>query len=150
MLPFVQSNNGNGMIELSTSNKLFTARKSLLGQGNIFRRVCQEFSPRGCPVPGGGAWSQRGSWSQGVSSPRGYLVPGGCLVPGGLQAHNQGGSWGGSGPGPHPRAKLRGNWPAPPPPTASAVYGMHPTGMHSCFDNILLLIEVEYFQYSQV
>ena len=32
-----------------------------------------------------------------------------------VQAHSQGGSWGGSGPGPHPRGKLRGNWPGPSP-----------------------------------
>ena len=33
---------------------LFTARKRSLGQGNIFRSVCQEF----CPGGGGGVWSR--------------------------------------------------------------------------------------------
>ena len=32
-----------------------------------------------------------------------------------VQAHTQGGSWGGSGPGPHPRGKLRGIWSRPTP-----------------------------------
>ena len=54
---------------------IFTARKRSLGQGNIFRSMCQEFCPRG----GGGAWSwgvsaPGGAWYWGVSGPRG--VPG--------------------------------------------------------------------------
>ena len=40
---------------------------------------------------------------------------GGVCSWGGLQAHTQGGIWGGSGPGPHPRGKLRGIWSRPPP-----------------------------------
>ena len=66
---------------------------------------------------------------------------------GGLQAHTQGGSWGGSAPGPQPRRKLRGIWlggcllrggvERPPQETATAVDGTHPTGMHSCLIAIL-------------
>ena len=48
-------------------NAMFTSRKRSLGQGNIFRSVCQEFCPQwgGCLVPGGvpglgGAWSRGG------------------------------------------------------------------------------------------
>ena len=37
-----------------------TARKRRLGQGKIFRSVCQEFCPQG------GAWSEGGVCSQGV------------------------------------------------------------------------------------
>ena len=50
-----------------------------LGQGNIFRSVCQEFCPQGrCLVPGG-------AWSRGVPGPEGGHFggvpgPGGCLV----------------------------------------------------------------------
>ena len=68
---------------------------------------------------------------------------------GGLQAHTQGGSWGGSGPGPQPRGKLRRIWAGgvpsqggfllqgggvcgDPPVTATAAGGTYPTGMHSC------------------
>ena len=38
-------------------NSFFTARKRSLGQGNIFRSMCQEFCPRGgCVVVGAHAW----------------------------------------------------------------------------------------------
>ena len=76
----------------------------------------------GCLVPGVGAWSWKGS------APGGCLVPGrvpgpggcawswgGCLVLGGLQAHTQGGNWGGSGPGPHPGGNWGGSDPGPHP-----------------------------------
>ena len=63
---------------------LVTTRKRSLGQGNIFIGMCQEFCSQG----------------------GGSLLPGG-ICSGGLQAHTQGGNWGGSGPGPHPRGKLR-------------------------------------------
>ena len=46
---------------------IFTARKRSLGQGNIFRSMCQEFYPRG------------GAWSEGVCS-GGLPALGGCLV----------------------------------------------------------------------
>ena len=87
-----------------------------------------------CPR-GGGACSRRG-----VPALRGCLLPGEVPAPGGLQgnlrgirsrptpkgeierdqvqAHSQGGSWGGSGLAP---------------PTDTAAGGTHPTGMHSCF-----------------
>ena len=35
---------------------IFTARKRSLGQGNIFRSVCQEFRPQGRGIAGGCAW----------------------------------------------------------------------------------------------
>ena len=44
---------------------------------------------------------------------RGVPGLGGAWSQGGLQAHNQGGSWGGSGPGLHPRGELRGIWSRP-------------------------------------
>ena len=47
--------------------------------------------------------------SKGVSRPTTKGEVEGDLV----QAHSQGGSWGGSGPGPQPRGKLRGNWSRP-------------------------------------
>ena len=58
------------------------------------------FGPGPDPVPGprGGAWS----W-EGVSR----LTTKGEIEGDLVQAHNQGGSWGGSGPGQHPREKLR-------------------------------------------
>ena len=120
---------------------LITARKRSLGQGNIFRSVCQEFCSRG-GIPGlGGAWSWEGAWSGGVpgpggAGPGGVPVPkGGCLV--------WGGAWSGGSPGPQPNGKLRGIWSRsthkgevegswPGPPTATAAGGTHPTGMHSC------------------
>ena len=50
---------------------LITARKRSLGQGNIFRSVCQEFCPRGRVLPPG---------EGGASSWRGCLLGGGELV----------------------------------------------------------------------
>ena len=53
----------------NTRMPIFTARKRSLGQGNIFRSVCQEFCPhgggassRGCFLLGGGGASSRGAW----------------------------------------------------------------------------------------
>ena len=43
-----------------TLRALFTARKRSLGQGNIFRSLCQEFCPRG--------WGGGDAWSRGVCS----------------------------------------------------------------------------------
>ena len=81
------------------------ARKRSLGQGNIFRSVCQEFCPQG-----------------GLSAPGGMPAPGGVCSQGGVC------SWGvpgprGSGPG---GAWWRSPW------MATVVGGSHPTGMHSC------------------
>ena len=55
----------------------------------------------------------------------------GACSGGGVWSWGLRGSWGGSGPDPHPR----GIWPGRVcglPPTATAVGGTHPTGMHSC------------------
>ena len=82
------------------SNALVTARKRSLGQGSIFRSVCQEFcSQGGCLVPGG--------WG-GVPGPRGVPGPGGCLVLGGAWSRGVPGLGGSQGP--QPRGKLRGIW----------------------------------------
>ena len=51
----------------------------------------------------------------------GGACSGGCMVPGG------------SGPG--GCMVQGGTWQRTPPPTATAVGGTHPTGMHSCFYN---------------
>ena len=67
----------------------FTARKRSLGQGNIFRSVCQEFCPQGggCLLLGCVSAPSEGCMVQGGSAPGGCLLLGGCLV------------WGGSAPG---------------------------------------------------
>ena len=63
-----------------------------------------------------------------------------CLAGGGFQAHTQGGSW-----GVWPRGVSRPTpggvypsmyWGRPPPGTATAEGGMHPTGMHSCIADV--------------
>ena len=101
-----------------------TARKRSLGQGNIFRSVCQEFCPQGGVLPPGGGTSS------GVLPPvgggcflPGVLPPGGCFLRGvGVLPPGEGGCflWGGV-------ASSR-----PPSRTATATSGTHPTGMHSC------------------
>ena len=65
-------------------------------------------------LTGWGAWSRGGAWLQGcliwgVPGPRGVPGPGGCLVLGGGCLVE-----------------------SPPPGTATAAGGTHPTGMHSC------------------
>ena len=87
-------------------DRVFTARKRSLGQGNMLTGVC--LSTGGCLLWGGacsqGVWSgvpgPGGTWSRGlvlgglvwgVPGLGGYLVPGGCLVLGG--AWSQGGAW---------------------------------------------------------
>ena len=111
----------------------------------------------GCLVLGqntqGGNWGGLGPGPQ----PRGKLkgirsrpTPKGETEGDQIQAHTQGGNWGGSDPGPHPGGKLRGirSRSTPkggiqgdqdydqPPPTTTDAGGMHPTGMHSCFQHI--------------
>ena len=69
---------------------------------------------------------------QGVSGPGGS-APGGCLVQGGLLP---GGAW------------FRGGClETPPPGTATAVGGTHPTGMHSCLKCYLVHCMAAYFCY---
>ena len=68
---------------------LITARKRSLGQGNIFRGMCQEFCPRGVVV------SQHALQ---VGSKHALQVSGGEWCP----------SMPCRSPGPHPREKLRG------------------------------------------
>ena len=89
---------------------VITVRKRSLGQGNIFRSVCQEF----CPLGGGGV----SGLLLGVSAPGGSLLPGGLLRGGGVCSRgclfSVGCAW----------------W--RPPGMATAAAGTHPTGMHSC------------------
>ena len=60
-------------VNVTLHQLIITSRKRGLGQGNIFRSVCQEFCPQGgCLLPGG------------------YLVWGGCLLGG---VCSQGGAW---------------------------------------------------------
>ena len=119
-------------------NPIFTA-STKLGQGNIFRSVCQEF----CSQVGGGWYpSMPCRWypSMPCRSPGGCIPA--CLA--GFQAHTQGGGelegsgrGGGSGQGGLQAHTQVGCIPActeaDPHLTATAVGGMHPTGMHSCF-----------------
>ena len=110
---------------------IISVHKRSLGQGNIFRSVCQEFC----------SWGVLSQHALQVVSQHALQQVSGVVVSqhalqvsrpmpkgkfrgiwlGGLQAHTQGGSWGdlvqahsqggswpGSGPGPHPRGKLRG------------------------------------------
>ena len=117
-----------------------TARKRSLGQGNIFRSVCQEFCPQGVWYPSmhcsGIPTCLLGI--QGVSrpTPRGEAEgsgQGGSPGPhlGGLQAQ----TWGvqiHTGGVVYPRM----HWGRTPSCTATAVGGTRPTGMYSCFDKI--------------
>ena len=120
---------------------IFTARKRSLGQGNIFRSVCQEFCPQGggrgaCMVAGGHAWLQgglhgcrgacmvaggpawlleglRGCWGCVVVGRHAWLL-GACLVVGGMPGCR---GWGGA-----LDTTRYGQWAG----------GTHPTGMQSC------------------
>ena len=84
-------------------NALSLPPATKFGQGYIFTGVCHSAKGGGCLLPEG-ACSQGG-----VSAPGGCLLPGGVPAPGGV-------------PGGDP----------PPPRTATAAGGTHPTGMHSC------------------
>ena len=81
---------------------LITARKRSLGQGNIFRSVCQEFCPRGCVVPGGCLvrWGGPGGgvcvWSRGCGpggmpggDPPGTATAAGGTHPTGMHSYYQ-------------------------------------------------------------
>ena len=129
-----------------------------LGQGNIFRSVCQEFCSQEWGIPaclaglqartqGGGLGvlpaGSPGPQPEGSPDPH----PGGSPGPhlGGLQAH----TWRGvSRPTPRgvsrfiPRGRvcIPAYTEAEPPPPAAG--GTHPTGMHSCCGGILQIFEV--------
>ena len=88
---------GGWRVRRSISHSLLPPATKL-GQGNIFRSMCQEFCPQGGGGGGGGARC-RGVVSQqslqvSRPTPRGKL-------------RGLAGGWGGS-PGPHPGGKLRG------------------------------------------
>ena len=109
--------------------RVFTAHKRSLGQGNIFIGVCQEFCSQGEGVSAPGVCLLQGDvCSVGMSAPgEGVSGPGGvCLLLGGV--YSRGVCLPGGGgcllPG--------GGWWRPP-GTATAVGGLHPTGMYSCF-----------------
>ena len=145
---------------ISGYEKLLLPPATKLGQGNVFTGVCDSVNS------GVSASVHAGipHTPQSRHPPRADTPP--------LQAHSQGGNWGGSDPGPHPSGKLRGirsrptpkgeiegirsrptpkgeiegdqiqahtqggNWggsePDPPPTTTTAAGRTHPTGMHSC------------------
>ena len=88
--------------------QFITARKRSLGQGNIFRSMCQEFCPQ----------------SVGACSGWGVLLPGGCLLQGGACSRGGWSSWGVPAPG---------GVCVETPVTATATGGTRPTGMHSCW-----------------
>ena len=98
---------------------LITARKQSLGQGNIFRSLCQEFSSQGGGIPAciaGGipAWDTS---LEGVSRPTPGGSPGPHLGVGGCVSQ-------------HALRQI-------PPWMATAEGGMHPTGMHSHFNSLI-------------
>ena len=112
-------------------NKLYLPPAKKLGQGNIFRSMCQEFCSRG-----------RGRGGSPGQHPGGRLRG----LAGGLQAHTQGDlqahTWeGGSSPTPTGSQTDPGGSPDPHPctpacngaytpwQTATAVGGTHPTGI---------------------
>ena len=118
--------------------QIITARKRSLGQGDIFKSVCQEF----CSQVGGG-WYPSMHWGWCPSMPCRYRegvwyprmpcrwypsMP--CMGGGGLQDH----TWGVSRPTPWGGGLcILRHWGRPPPPwTATAAGGTHPTGIHSC------------------
>ena len=86
----------------------------------------------------GGVCSGVGVWSGGGACSGGSGLRGGACSEGGggrSRPTPQGKVEGGSGPGPHPRGNLRGIR-SRPPPTATTADGTHPTGMHSCLQNL--------------
>ena len=88
---------------------IITTRKRSLGQGNIFRSMCQDFCPQGEGVVSQHALQVVSQHALQVS--RGGGIPA-CLAH--LQAHTQGGSWGvwpgGGSPGPHPGGLHAHTW----------------------------------------
>ena len=98
-------------------NALSLPPATKFGQGYIFTGVCHS-AKGGVSAPGGCLLPGRGVCSRGV-----------CLLPGGVSAPRGGAcSWGVPGGDP------------PPPGTATAAGGTHPTGMHSCWNCILYCI----------
>ena len=122
----VQSNLGPSMYGMHRKTSFFPVCPSCemdwsllptmkLGQGNIFRSVCQEFCPQGglqAHTQGEG-W---GVWLGGSPGPHPHL---------------------GGSPGPHLRGWVYPSmqWGRPPthPADSYCCGGTHPTGMHSCF-----------------
>ena len=126
---------------------IITARKRSLGQGNIFRSVCQEVC-----APGGEGGAIPACIAEGIPAWFAAGLGGGGGIPAclaGFQAYTQRRSWVGSGQGGISSLTLGGSAPRggacsrgcllwgcvwwDPPMTATAVGSTHPTGMHSCF-----------------
>ena len=113
-------------------------------EGYVFTPVCHSVQRGRCLGPGPGG--RLGGLARGVSRPRPRGEVGGSgwgsrLTPGGVQAHTQGGvGWvSRPTPGDVQAQAQRGCIPTcteadspPPPQTATAAGGTHPTGMHSC------------------
>ena len=97
-------------------------------QGNIFAPVCHSVHR--------GVWSQGGACSGGCmllggSGPRGVPAPGGALVLSGASRLTPKGEIQGDQVQAHTQGEIQGDQDQSP-PTATAVGGTHPTGMHSC------------------
>ena len=129
----------------STKTIIITARKWSLGQGNIFKSVCQEF----CLQGGGGIPTCLAGGIPACLAWKGCLGPhpGGKLRDlarrgspgphrGGLQAHTGGGVV-------YPSM----HWGRPPVWTATAVGSMHPTGIHPCFTEKVAYPESALYEY---
>ena len=106
-----------------------------MGKGIFFYRRLWFCPQGGCLLLGGclvrgGTWSRDGVCSQGDAWSQGELVWGVC-------------SWGvpgleGSAPGGLVPGGCLVETPVPPPGTATAAGGTHPTGMHSCYQSFWL------------
>ena len=85
---------------------IITARKRSLGQGNIFAPVCHSVHRGSASVHAG--IHPPAKETTHPRRPPSRPTPRGEIEGDQVQAHTQGGNWGGSDPGPHPRGKLRG------------------------------------------
>ena len=111
------------------SKFIFTARKRSLGQGNIFRSVCQEFCPQGGSAwpgtpPGPGRYTPPGTRQVHPPAP-------GSTPPGTRQVHPPPGPGRFTPPGPG-RYTPPDQAGTPPPRYGQRAGGTHPTGMQSC------------------
>ena len=122
---------------MSIRSVLFTARKRSLGQGNIFRSVCQEFCSQedagsalvhaGIPTPPGPGTPPEQTPPLGPGTPWDQAPPSG---PGTLSGPGTPGP-GTPGPGTPQQQCMLGD--------RQQAGGMHPTGMQSCWGKFLLV-----------
>ena len=90
------------MCQVVNFTGIFLPPATKLGQGNIFRSVCQEFCSQGGGSPGSHLGACWGVLAGGIQAHT--QQDAGGLAGGGLQAHTQGGCWGvwlWECPGPH-------------------------------------------------